>query len=445
VTLSFGTDGVRGPASEFTPSWVGALGAAMVDVFGSGPFVVGRDTRASGPEIVASLASGVGAGGGAVVDLGVAPTPAVAWVAARDGVPGAVVSASHNPWGDNGIKVFAPGGTKLDDDTEARLADALTVQLSTDPIAGGSGSVRDGDDALDRYVDHLVASVSGRSLAGLSVVLDCANGAASDLAPRVFGDLGASVTVINAEPTGRNINEGCGSTHLGPLADTVVRVGADVGLALDGDADRVLAVDGSGSIVDGDQIIAMLALDRHRRGELVGPAVVVTVMANLGFRLAMVEAGIEVVETPVGDRHCLAALEQRGLVLGGEQSGHVILRDLATTGDGMLSGVQIADLVSRTGRTLADLAASAMTRVPQVLRNVEVRGDREDLMAAIAPVVDAEAARLGSTGRILVRASGTEPLVRVMVEATDAAVAREVASRLVSVVSDHGGAGEPAT
>jgi phosphoglucosamine mutase len=417
----------------------------MVDVFGSGPFVVGRDTRASGPEIVASLASGVGAGGGAVVDLGVAPTPAVAWVAARDGVPGAVVSASHNPWGDNGIKVFAPGGTKLDDDTEARLADALTVQLSTDPIAGGSGSVRDGDDALDRYVDHLVASVSGRSLAGLSVVLDCANGAASDLAPRVFGDLGASVTVINAEPTGRNINEGCGSTHLGPLADTVVRVGADVGLALDGDADRVLAVDGSGSTVDGDQIIAMLALDRHRRGELVGPAVVVTVMANLGFRLAMVEAGIEVVETPVGDRHCLAALEQRGLVLGGEQSGHVILRDLATTGDGMLSGVQIADLVSRTGRTLADLAASAMTRVPQVLRNVEVRGDREDLMAAIAPVVDAEAARLGSTGRILVRASGTEPLVRVMVEATDAAVAREVASRLVSVVSDHGGAGEPAT
>jgi phosphoglucosamine mutase len=261
----------------------------------------------------------------------------------------------------------------------------------------------------------------------------------------VFGDLGASVTVINAEPTGRNINEGCGSTHLGPLADTVVRVGADVGLALDGDADRVLAVDGSGSTVDGDQIIAMLALDRHRRGELVGPAVVVTVMANLGFRLAMVEAGIEVVETPVGDRHCLAALEQRGLVLGGEQSGHVILRDLATTGDGMLSGVQIADLVSRTGRTLADLAASAMTRVPQVLRNVEVRGDREDLMAAIAPVVDAEAARLGSTGRILVRASGTEPLVRVMVEATDAAVAREVASRLVSVVSDHGGAGEPAT
>ena len=445
MTLSFGTDGVRGPASEFTPSWVGALGAAMVDVFGSGPFVVGRDTRESGPEIVASLASGVGAGGGAVVDLGVAPTPAVAWVAARDGVPGAVVSASHNPWGDNGIKVFAPGGTKLDDDTEARLADALTVQLSTDPIAGGSGSVRDGDDALDRYVDHLVASVSGRSLAGLSVVLDCANGAASDLAPRVFGGLGASVTVINAEPTGRNINEGCGSTHLGPLADTVVRVGADVGLAFDGDADRVLAVDGLGSTVDGDQIIAMLALDRHRRGELVGPAVVVTVMANLGFRLAMVEAGIEVVETPVGDRHCLAALEQRGLVLGGEQSGHVILRDLATTGDGMLSGVQIADLVRRTGRTLADLAASAMTRVPQVLRNVEVRGDREDLMAAIAPVVDAEAARLGSTGRILVRASGTEPLVRVMVEATDAAVAREVASRLVSVVSDHGGAGEPAT
>ena len=379
------------------------------------------------------------------MDLGVAPTPAVAWVAARDGVPGAVVSASHNPWGDNGIKVFAPGGTKLDDDTEARLADALTVQLSTDPIAGGSGSVRDGDDALDRYVDHLVASVSGRSLAGLSVVLDCANGAASDLAPRVFEGLGASVTVINAEPTGRNINEGCGSTHLGPLADTVVRVGADVGLAFDGDADRVLAVDGLGSTVDGDQIIAMLALDRHRRGDLVGPAVVVTVMANLGFRLAMVEAGIEVVETPVGDRHCLAALEQRGLVLGGEQSGHVILRDLATTGDGMLSGVQIADLVRRTGRTLADLAASAMTRVPQVLRNVEVRGDREDLMAAIAPVVDAEAARLGSTGRILVRASGTEPLVRVMVEATDAAVAREVASRLVSVVSDHGGAGEPAT
>ncbi len=443
MTLSFGTDGVRGPAREFTPSWVAALGAAMVDVFGGGSFVLGRDTRESGPRIVADLTQGISAAGGSVVDLGVAPTPAVAWVAARDGVPGAVVSASHNPWADNGIKVFAPGGTKLDDGTESELARALDAHLAASPVAGTSDSAGDGAATLDAYVAHLVASIDGRRLDGLRVVLDCAHGAASALAPRVFTAVGADVTVIGNHPDGRNINENCGSTHLELLADTVVRLGADVGLAFDGDADRVLAVDGSGAVVDGDHIIAMLALDRHRRGVLVGSAVVVTVMTNLGFRLAMDEADIEVVETPVGDRHCLAALERRGLVLGGEQSGHVILRDLATTGDGMLSGLQIADLVVRSSQPLASLAATAMTRVPQVLHNVEVHGDRAALIDAIRPDVEAEQSRLGSSGRILVRSSGTEPLIRVMVEATDAGVAAEVATRLVTAVTSLDGAGEP--
>lgn len=447
--LAFGTDGVRGPESEFTASWVRALGAAAAAVLGPATFVVGRDTRASGARIAADLSAGLACAGATVHDLGVAPTPAVAWIAARDGVPAAVVSASHNPYDDNGVKFFAAGGGKLDDATEQRLSAALADALADPSVGGesggapGSGEVA-GDlswraDALAAYRDHLVGSLGGRTLGGLRVVLDCANGAASELAADVFTSAGAGVTVVHADPDGTNINAGCGSTHLDVVAAAVVANGADVGLAFDGDADRVLAVDATGAVVDGDQIIAMLALDRHRRGVLAGDAVVVTVMANLGLRLAMESAGIAVVETPVGDRHCLAELERRGLVLGGEQSGHIILADVATTGDGMLSGLAVVDLMARTGTALADLARSAMTRLPQVLRNVVVHADRGAVMAAVAADIDAQQARLGSTGRVLVRPSGTEPLVRVMVEAPDVAVADEVATELVGAITAAAG------
>lgn len=460
--LEFGTDGVRGPVESFTRRWVMALGWAAADVLGPGSFIVGRDTRASGPDISAWLADGLRAGGCGVSDLGVAPTPAVAWAAACADAPAAMVSASHNPWTDNGVKVFAAGGLKLDDLTEQRLSQRLAARLADVPAddsdgehpapglladadtdtdadtdagagAGGTGSWR--RQTLDGYLDHVVGSLQGRDLSGLSVVLDCANGAASELAPGLFERLGATVTVLHASPDGRNINADCGSTHMGDLCAAVTAIGADLGLALDGDADRVLAVDGTGAIIDGDQIIAVLALDRYGRGLLTGGAVVVTVMSNLGLRLAMAAAGIDVVETPVGDRHCLAALEAHGLVLGGEQSGHVILRDLATTGDGMLSGVQLADVMVRTGTALADVAGNAMTRLPQVLHNVEVHAERSVVMDAIADEVAAQQMLLGDTGRILVRPSGTEPLVRVMVEAPDVDVATGVAAHLADVIA----------
>lgn len=444
--LEFGTDGVRGPVGSFTRPWVVALGWAAADVVGPGTFFIGRDTRASGPDIATWLSEGLRSGGCDVVDLGVAPTPAVAWAAARAGVPAAMVSASHNPWTDNGVKVFASGGLKLDDITEQRVSQRLAERLVERPAGApdrrGVAGLRAGVDnagalresTLAGYVDHVVGSIDGRNLSGLSVVLDCANGAATDLAPAVFERLGASVTVMHAAPDGRNINAGCGSTHMDDVRAAVVASGADLGLALDGDADRVLAVDATGAIVDGDQIIAMLALDRFSRGALPGDAVVVTVMSNLGLRLAMADAGIAVVETPVGDRHCLAALESHGLVLGGEQSGHVILRDLATTGDGTLSGVHLADVMVRTGTSLADLAGNAMTRLPQVLLNVEVHAERSVVMDAIADEVAVQQAILGNTGRILVRPSGTEPLVRVMVEAPDVDVASSVAAHLAEVI-----------
>ena len=473
--LEFGTDGVRGPSSAFTPSWLAAFGAALVSVLGPGPFVLGRDTRRSGPEISSSLTSGITAVGGSVRDLGVAPTPAVAWVASASGWPAVVVSASHNPFDDNGLKVFAAGGTKLDDETERHLARALTGALdgrvavnevyevhdapatpadSPAPTPHPHGADPWGAAALDRYLDHIAASLPADALGGLTVVLDCANGAASALAPALFTRLGATVVARNDAPDGTNINAGCGSTHLEVLAEAVPAAGADLGLAFDGDADRVLAVDASGESIDGDQIIAMLALDRHRRGELAGPAVVVTVMSNLGLRLAMADAGIEVVETPVGDRHCLAALEHQGLTLGGEQSGHVILADLATTGDGLLCGAHVAALVARTGMPLGALAAAAMTRLPQVLRNVEVGGNRPAVVAAVAAEVAAAEAELGGTGRVLLRPSGTEPLVRVMVEAPSAEHAAGIADRLVAAITaaavtvaagPPGAVGEPPT
>jgi phosphoglucosamine mutase len=436
VTLKFGTDGVRGVADEeLTPDLVMNLGRAAARVLDASVFVVGRDTRRSGPHLQEAFSRGLAAEGADVVDVGVLPTPAVAGLCVARGTAGAVVSASHNPWTDNGVKVFAPGGSKLSDDVEERLEAELATLVERGELGTGSGDVRADPVAADWYVAQVVASLEGRSLAGMHVVLDCANGASSPVARRVFENVGARVDVIHAEPDGTNINAGCGSTHPEDLQNAVVAAGADAGLALDGDADRVVAVDGAGALVDGDRLLALCALDRRDRGRLVGNTVVVTVMTNLGFRLAMVEHGIDVVETQVGDRYVLEALERGGWSLGGEQSGHVIFRDLATTGDGLLTGLQLLDVVRRAGRPLAELASDAMQRFPQVLRNVRVASrDGLDGAAVVWEEVAAAEARLGERGRVVLRPSGTEPVVRVMVEAATEAQAEAEAAHLASVV-----------
>ena len=431
---------MRGVANaDLTPELVVALGRAAAKVLGPGPFLVGRDTRVSGPLLRAALTAGMTAEGDDVIDLGILPTPAVAYLSAADGLPAAMLSASHNPFPDNGIKFFATGGRKLSDDAEraleAELDRVLHVGLSREPPTGADvGAISSGLGGRERYEASVIATLEGRRLDGLRVVIDCANGAAFAVAPSVLGRLGAGVTVLHARPDGTNINAGCGSTHPEELQRRVVAEGAHVGLAFDGDADRVLAVDHQGALVDGDQLVALCALDRRDRGLLAGDTVVITVMTNLGFRLAMAERGIKCVETQVGDRYVLEALEEGAWSLGGEQSGHVIFRDLATTGDGLLTGVQVLDVVARSGRPLAELAA-VMTRLPQVLRNVRV-ADRDGLDAAEAlwsEVHQAEAA-LGDRGRVLIRPSGTEPVVRVMVEAPTADEAHAVCARLVDAL-----------
>jgi phosphoglucosamine mutase len=440
--LKFGTDGVRGVANQdLTPEVVLALGRAAARVLPSWRFVVGRDTRRSGPLLEAALVAGLTAEGADVVLLGVAPTPAVAWMAATEGIAGAVISASHNPFEDNGVKLFGPGGKKLDDATEdaleAELHRLLRHEATGDARTGDAvGTVIDGRHDVARWIEAVAGSIDGRRLDGLHVVVDCANGAASDVGPRLLRSLGAVVTVLHDEPDGTNINAGCGSTYPADLQRAVVAQGAAVGVALDGDADRALAVDAAGRLIDGDQIIAITAIDRRERGALAADTVVVTVMTNLGFRLGMAEHGIEVLEVPVGDRYVLEALDDGGLTLGGEQSGHVIFADRATTGDGLLTAVQLLDVVVRTGRTLAELADDAMTRLPQVLRNVRVERGAGDVSAAIADQVAEVEAELGDHGRVLIRASGTEPLVRVMVEAPTAAQAEAAAERLASAVAD---------
>jgi len=436
VGIAFGTDGIRGVANvELTPELALALGRAGPRVLGGERWLIGADTRASGPMLVAALSAGLAAAGADVVDLGVAPTPAVAFHAAHDGVPAAVVSASHNPHTDNGIKLLAAGGRKLSDHVE----DAISAAMAAMPSAGGAGPaagrIERHPDPLGPYIDHVVGALEGRTLGGMRVVVDCANGAAHLTAPEVLRRLGATVTVLNAVPDGTNINDGCGSTHPEVLQKVVVEAGADAGLALDGDADRVVAVDHEGRLVDGDRIIALCAADLLRRGVLRNGAVAVTVMSNLGLRRALAGLGIGVVETAVGDRYVLEALEAGDLSLGGEQSGHVVFRDLATTGDGVLTGVVLLDAVRRAGRSLAELAAEIMTRFPQVLRNVRV-ADREGLAGsrAVWDEVAAVEAELGAEGRVLLRPSGTEPLVRVMVEAPTEQQAGTLAGRIGDAV-----------
>jgi len=432
MTLRFGTDGVRGPASEFTDALVVALGQAAAQVLGTSAFVIGRDTRESGERLERALGTGLRLGGAQPLSLGVVPTPAVAWVCAQRGVPGAVISASHNPWSDNGIKFFAAGGRKLSDELEAELESALDAVVAAGVEFDLSVDSNTDTHAVAEWCDAVASSVV--TVAPMRIVIDCANGAASFVAPGIFRGLGLEVEVLHAQPDGRNINDACGSTHPEDLQRAVLASGAALGLAFDGDADRLLAVDERGELVDGDQLIALFARDLRERGELVGNRVVVTVMSNLGFRLAMDEQGIEVVETPVGDRHVLEALARTSSSLGGEQSGHIVFADRATTGDGVLSGVQLVDLVGRTQTPLSTLAAGVMDRLPQVLRNVRLEHRRDDIAEAIAGEIAAVEQSLGARGRVLIRLSGTEPLVRVMVEAPTLEQAEEAAGNLAAAV-----------
>lgn len=436
MTLRFGTDGVRGPADEFTDTVVEALGRAAGRVLGGSSFVVGRDTRISGPRIEAALVRGLALEGVATQLVGVAPTPAVAWWSQVHNVSGAVISASHNPYGDNGIKFFGPGGLKLADAVETRLEESLDEILAATEckVSGHHSESQISSVDLSGWTQHLIDSLEGRRLDGMKIVIDCANGAASNFAPDVLLGLGAVVDVLHAEPDGCNINSECGSTHPNDLINAVLGSGADMGLAFDGDADRVVGVDENGDIIDGDQIIALCAVDMRERGRLNENTVVVTVMTNLGFRLAMDELGITVVETSVGDRNVLEALEEGRFSLGGEQSGHVIFRDMATTGDGLLTGLQLADLVYRSSDPLSVLAGGVMTRLPQVLKNVAVSRKGLEVKSLLQGEIAEVEAQLGSRGRVLVRPSGTEPLVRVMVEAETSEIADAMADHLVSAV-----------
>jgi phosphoglucosamine mutase len=407
--------------------------------------LIGRDPRASGEFLEAAVVAGLASCGVDVLRLGVVPTPAVAYLTADVGAElGVVLSASHNPAPDNGIKLFASGGAKLPDAMEDLIEQALTAGAGRRDGGGGrvpaGGFGRVGGDTahIERYLDHLLSTVppapAGLPLAGLRVVVDCAHGAAYDLAPRLLRRAGADVITIGAEPDGLNINDGVGSTWLGVLAEAVTEHGADAGIAHDGDADRCLAVDARGQIVDGDQILALLAIALRDTGQLAGGTVVTTVMANLGFRKAMAVAGIGVVEAPVGDRYVLEAMREGKFVLGGEQSGHLILLDHATTGDGLLTGLQLLSVMARSGRPLHELA-QVMTRYPQVLINVAVP-DKSGVAASagLAAAVTAAQTELGASGRVLVRPSGTEQAVRVMVEALDSGQAKRVAGSLADTV-----------
>ena len=437
AAIKFGTDGVRGKAFDDL-STVDAflIGRAAADVFGGSEAVIGSDTRESGDAFVAAVGAGLAVGGVQAVRLGVAPTPAVAYVAGQRNCLGVVVSASHNPWYDNGIKLFSTSGSKLSDQeqaaVEARLAELAAEPAPNEPSADPSAFESIQSD-VGNWVDAVGNSIDV-PLDGLSVVVDCANGAASHVVGPGFADLGADVRVLFNEPDGRNINDGCGSTHPEALAAAVVEHGADLGLALDGDADRLLAVDAQGRVVDGDHLMAMIAADMNERGELAASTLVVTVMSNLGLLHAMAARDINVEVTPVGDRNVLIGLDRLGAVFGGEQSGHLIFTKYGGTGDGYLSGVQLLSLLKRTGRPLAELAADAMTSFPQVLQNVAVNEKIPDIADRIADDIAAQSARLGEQGRVLVRASGTEPVVRVMVEAADADLAQDVCDALCEAV-----------
>ncbi|MPZ63060.1 MAG: phosphoglucosamine mutase [Propionibacteriales bacterium] len=443
----FGTDGIRGVANrELTAELALDLSVAAAHILteaeASRPrrtdrprprAVVGRDPRASSEFLEAAVVAGLASAGVDVLRLGVVPTPGVAFLTAElDADLGVMLSASHNPMPDNGIKFFARGGYKLDDAEEDAIERRMG-EVWRRPIGSSVGRVRDLEDAVPRYVEHLVGTVPAR-LAGLTLVVDTANGAAYSVLPTVLRTLGAEMVAIHSEPDGLNINDGCGSTHMEDLRRAVVEQGADAGIAVDGDADRCLAVDAEGDVVDGDQILAILALALRDRGRLHEDTVVATVMSNLGFMRAMEGAGVRVLQTKVGDRYVLGEMRAYGCTLGGEQSGHIIMSEHSSTGDGLLTAVQLLARMVERGETLRDLAA-VMTRLPQVLVNVpSVDRSRVGTDPAVLRAVEKAEAELGGTGRVLLRPSGTEPIVRVMVEAESAGQAERVASDLAQVV-----------
>jgi phosphoglucosamine mutase len=447
LTRLFGTDGVRGVAGrELTARLATDLSAAAAAVLGatSGSSgrplaVIGRDPRASGEFLEAAVVAGLAGAGVDVLRLGVIPTPAVAYLTGvLDAAFGVVISASHNPARDNGIKFFGRGGIKLPDAVEDEIEASFRApdqkipgQRAPEPTAE-FGRVRDATVEPDRYLDHLLSTLPGLSaLAGLRIVADCAHGAAYQIAPEALRRAGAEVVVIGAEPDGLNINDGCGSTSLGALVAAVRAHGADAGIAYDGDADRCLAVDGDGQPLDGDQILTVLATGLKDADRLTGDTVVVTVMSNQGFHVAMAEAGIAVIETPVGDKHVSEIMRERGYVLGGEQSGHIIMSEHATTGDGVLTSLQLLAAVNRLGVSLA-AAAKMMPKYPQVLVNVP--GDASQLGPEVAAAVARAREQLGGNGRVLVRPSGTEPAIRLMVQAEDAGLAERVVGQLADEV-----------
>jgi phosphoglucosamine mutase len=438
----FGTDGIRGVANaDLTPELAMSVALAAAHELAEADHshaplaVVGRDPRASGEMLEAAVVAGLTSAGATVVRVGVLPTPGVAYLTAEAGADlGVMLSASHNPMPDNGIKLFAAGGHKLPDEVEDRIEAALHRPRALDrPTGAGVGRVHDLLDGTEHYVKHLVGSVP-HPLSGLRVVVDCANGAASDVAAAAYGQAGAEAILINADPDGHNINDGCGSMYLDGLRDAVLEHGAALGIAHDGDADRCLAVDAAGEVIDGDQIMAVLTVGLRDAGALTDDTLVATVMSNLGLRLAMEREGIAVVETAVGDRYLLEELRARGLAIGGEQSGHVVLPAFATTGDGLLTALQLMARMAQTGRSLADLA-SVMTKLPQVLVNVPVTDRQAACEAeAVRTAVAGAEASLAGTGRVLLRPSGTEPLVRVMVEAGTVATAERVALAVADAV-----------
>lgn len=440
MTRLFGTDGVRGVANrDLTPDLALALGratAASLSI-GDGAVVVGRDTRVSGPMLEGALVSGLCSAGADVLLAGIVPSPAVAFLTIDEKADaGAVISASHNPVPDNGIKFFSKEGFKLSGEVEERIERAMTEPPTDLPEGEGIGTAERLEGGVDRYVAHLLGSLTA-PLTGLRLVLDCAFGAAWNIGPRVFREAGADVVAINAEPDGTRINVDCGSTSMEELSRRVVELGADLGLAFDGDADRVLAVDETGKEVDGDRLLALCALRLHEAGELKNDLLVATVMTNLGLVRALRARGIETFAAPVGDKYVAQAMADRGSVLGGEQSGHVIFAAHSTTGDGLLTGLQVAQAVVDSASTFGRLT-DLFEPYPQVLLNVPVkdRSALDDAEGLWDEVHEAES-RLGDGGRVLLRASGTEPLVRVMVEAVDEAIARSTAQDLASAVERH--------
>ena len=432
MALRFGTDGVRGRVdTDLRATDVARLGACVSRQWPQTPIIIGNDGRESGTSWVEAFAAGARSQGGVVHALGLVPTPALAFLSAQHHCVAVSITASHNPYHDNGVKVFAPGGVKLSDDEQGRIerlwnaagdVAAVTTSAVGAPAAGAL-SVND-------YLNHF-ATVA--RLGPQRVIVDCANGAMSEVAPRVLASLGLDVEVLNATPNGRNINDKCGAVYPQPLAERCAALGC-IGLAFDGDGDRVIAVDERGNIVDGDRLIALAALDLHRRGQLHENTVVVTSMSNLGFHRAMRQSGVAVVTTDVGDRAVLSAMSDGNFSLGGEQSGHIIFSQHATTGDGLLAGVVMLDLVHRSGESLHALSTNVMQSVPQVLRNVRVSRMPKDLDGLLGDELRSERAALADDGRILVRASGTEPVVRVMVEALSQERAEAVAERLVHLV-----------